>query len=352
VAKLGRRAAYDERLRAVQAIERGKSADLVGEIFGFARSTVFGWWQGYRESGEAALRTKPTSGPASKLSEKQLRRLSKLLVGSDPRQLHFEFALWTRAMVAELIRREFGVRLSLATVGRVLHKLDMSPQRPVYRAWQADPEAVEVWKAETYPTIRAEAKRQDGVIFFGDEASVRTDYHAGTTGAPVGRTPVVTSTGARMAIKMVSAISPRGELRFRVHEGTMDAARFIEFCKGMLHDIDRPIFLIVDGSSVHKAAKVKDFVASTDGRLQLFFLPSYSPQLNPDEWVWKNVKHDRIARKVPQSKADLKAIAHGGLRRLQQLPDTVQGFFRDPHLAYITEASLPVPVRSRNPRSA
>jgi transposase len=108
----------------------------------------------------------------------------------------------------------------------------------------------------------------------------------------------------------------------------MDAARFIEFCKGMLHDIDRPIFLIVDGSSVHKAAKVKDFVASTDGRLQLFFLPSYSPQLNSDEWVWKNVKHDGIARKVPQSKADLKAIAHGGLRRLQQLPDTVQGFFR------------------------
>ena len=352
MAKLGRRAAYDERLRAVQAIERGKSAELVAEIFGFARSTVFGWWQAFREGGEAALLTKPTPGRVSMLSEKQLRRLSKLLVNSDPRQLQFEFALWTRAMVAELVQREFGMKLSLTTVSRVLHKLGMSPQRPVYRAWQADPEAVAVWKAETYPQIRAEAKRQNGVIFFGDEASVRTDYHAGTTWAPVGRTPVVTSTGARMAIKMVSAISPRGELRFRVHEGTMDATRFIEFCKGMLHDIDRPLFLIVDGSSVHKAVKVREFVASTEGRLQLFFLPSYSPQLNPDEWVWKNVKHDRIARKVPQSREELRAIAHSALRRLQQLPGTVQGFFRDPHLAYITEAPPPPSAASRNLRSA
>ncbi|MHB1837064.1 MAG: helix-turn-helix domain-containing protein, partial [Solirubrobacteraceae bacterium] len=115
MAKLGRRAAYDERLRAVQAIERGKSAELVAEIFGFARSTVFGWWQTFRESGEVALRTKPTPGRVSMLSEKQQRRLSKLLVNSDPRQLQFEFALWTRAMVAELIQREFGMNLSLTT---------------------------------------------------------------------------------------------------------------------------------------------------------------------------------------------------------------------------------------------
>ena len=137
---------------------------------------------------------------------------------------------------------------------------------------------------------------------------MRTDCHAGTTWAPVGQTPVVRPAGQRLAIMMVSAVSPRGELRFRVHEGTMDATRFIEFCRGLLHDIDRPVFLIVDGSSVHKAVKVRESVAPTQGRLQLFFLPSYSPQLNPDEWVWKKVKHDRIARKVPQAKDELKAI--------------------------------------------
>ena len=339
MAKLGRRAAYEERLRAVQAVERGQRAEVVAEVLGFARSTVFGWVQAARIGGEQALETRPTPGPPPRLAAKQMQRLRKLLVGRDPRQLQFEFALWTRALVAELIAREFGVKLSLATVGRILHQLGMSPQRPVYRAWQADPAAVEAWKQTTYPAIVAAAKRQDAAIFFGDEASVRTDYHAGTTWAPVGQTPVVKATGQRLAIKMVSAVSPRGELRFRVHEGTMNASRFIEFCRGLLHDIDRPVFLVVDGSSVHKAVKVREFVASTQGRLQLFFLPSYSPQLNPDEWVWKNVKHDRIARKVPQSKDELKAIAHHALRRLQRLPDTVRGFFGDPHLAYITEAA-------------
>ena len=339
MAKLGRRAAYEERLRAVQAVERGQRAEVVAEVLGFARSTVFGWVQAARLGGEQALETRPTPVPPPRLAAKQMQRLRKLLVGRDPQQLQFEFALLTRALVAELIEREFGVKLSLVTVGRILHQLGMSPQRPVYRAWQADPAAVEAWKQTTYPAIVAAAKRQDAAIFFGDEASVRTDYHAGTTWAPVGQTPVVRATGQRLAIKMVSAVSPRGELRFRVHEGTMNATRFIEFCRGLMHDIDRPVFLIVDGSSVHKAVKVREFVASTQGRLQLFFLPSYSPQLNPDEWVWKNVKHDRIARKVPQSKNELKAIAHDALRRLQRLPETVRGFFGDPHLAYITDAT-------------
>lgn len=351
MARLGRRAAYDERLRAVQAIERGQRVEVVAEVLGFARSTVFGWAHAARRGGETALQTKPTPGPPPRLSARQMERLRKLLVGRDPRQLQFDFALWTRALVAELIHREFGIKLSLATISRILHQLGMSPQRPVYRAWQADPAAVETWKATTYPGIVAAAKKQDAAIFFGDEASVRTDYHAGTTWAPVGETPVVRAAGQRLAIKMVSAVSPRGELRFRVHEGTMDATRFIEFCRGLLHDIDRPVFLIVDGSSVHKAVKVREFVASTQGRLQLFFLPSYSPQLNPDEWVWKNVKHDRIARKVPQTKDELKTIAHGALRRLQRLPDTVRGFFGDPQLAYITQAAAGA-APSRNLQAA
>jgi len=201
VAKLGRRAAYEERLRAVQAVGRGQRAEVVAEVLGFARSTVFGWVQAARIGGEQALETRPTPGPPPRLAAKQMQRLRKLLVGRDPRQLQFEFALWTRALVAELIEREFGVKLSLATVGRILHQLGMSPQRPVYRAWQADPAAVEAWKQTTYPAIVAAAKRQDAAIFFGDEASVRTDYHAGTTWAPVGQTPVVKATGQRLAIK-------------------------------------------------------------------------------------------------------------------------------------------------------
>jgi transposase len=149
---------------------------------------------------------------------------------------------------------------------------------------------------------------------------------------------VVIKTGERKSISMVSAISPRGELRFRVQEGTMNADRFIDFLKALLDSVEGKIFLIVDGHPVHKARKAKKFVdEESDGRLKMFFLPAYSPDLNPDEWVWNNVKNDRVARKVIMGKDDLKAKAIGALRRLQKLPDVVRGFFRDPHLSYILE---------------
>ncbi|MGH3833341.1 MAG: transposase, partial [Pseudonocardiaceae bacterium] len=140
----------------------------------------------------------------------------------------------------------------------------------------------------------------------------------------------------RHAVKIVSAIGQRGELSFQVHEGSMDAERFIEFLDSVLHDVDRPIFLVVDGSSVHKANTVKEYVASTDGRLELFFLPPYSPELNPDEWVNKNVKHDRIARAVPLTRDDLMKVAVEALERLKESPGIVRGFFGDPKLRYIS----------------
>ena len=256
-----------------------------------------------------------TPGPASRLSAEQMAKLYAWIVGRDPRQLEFDFGLWTRKIVRDLIRREFRVKLSEVQVGRLLAKMGLSPQRPLYRAYQQDPELVEEWKRVIYPRIRRLAAEEGASSFFQDEASVRTDHHAGTTWAPVGQTPVVTKTGERKAIKMVSAISPKGELRFQVHEGRMNGGRFIEFLKALLGSVPGKIFLIVDGSSVHKAKKVREFVENeTDGRLQVFFLPSYSPELNPDEWVWNNVKNDRIGRAVIMSKDDLKARAISALR--------------------------------------
>ena len=269
------------------------------------------------------------------LPDRQMLELRAIIIGADPRQLSFGMALWTREMIGELIRRRFGVALSKVTVGRILKKLGMSPQRPLYRAYQQDPEKVREWKEKTYPQIRKEAAERGAVIFFADEASVRTDFHSGTTWAPVGRTPVVTATGERKSIMMVSAISLRGELRFHIHEGSFRAADFIYFCKQLMKDADSDIFLVVDGSSVHTAKEVKEFVTSTQGKLQLFFLPPYSPELNPDEWVWKNVKHDKIGRSGIWSKDDPKAVAVGALRHLQKAPGTVRGFFSDPKLAYV-----------------
>jgi transposase len=265
--------------------------------------------------------------------------LYSLIAGKDPRQYSFGFALWTRKLVADLIEQRFGVRLSLPTIGRILKKLGMSAQRPLYRAYQQDPEKVRIWKQETYPAIRAEAAEVGATIFFADEAGIRTDHHATTTWAPVGRTPVVAATGERKSVNMISAVSPRGHLHFDLFEGSMTAARFIEFCKKLAHDCPTPVFLVVDGSSAHTANIVQDYVASTEGRFRLFFLPPYSPELNPDEWVWKNVKHDQIKRAVPMNKGHLWTLAQQALLRLQKIPEIVKGFFGDPHLAYITPQS-------------
>ena len=172
-------------------------------------------------------------------------------------------------MIRELIRDEFDVKLSDVSVGRLLRKMGLSPQKPLRRAYQRDPEKVQAWQEVAYPEIRQLARKKGATIYFGDEASVRSDHHSGTTWAPVGQTPVVEKTGARFSVNMISAISPRGQLRFMTFNGKMNADRFIEFLGRLIYKADKPIFLILDGHPVHKSKKVKEFVAETKGKLQL-----------------------------------------------------------------------------------
>jgi transposase len=336
MAKKGRRSTYEERLTAVRMLESGIPVDKAAGIAEVDRSTLLMWWRDYRGAGPEALRTKKTRGPEARLTDAQMDELYVLLVGCDPRQLSFGFALWTRQMVGELIRTRFRVRLSVATVGRVLRRLGMSPQRPLYRAYQQDPEKADEWRTRVYPQIRARAAAEGAEIFFADEAAVRTDFHSGTTWAPIGQTPVVKSTGARRSVMMISALSPKGKLRFMVHDSGLKAPEFVEFCRRLLADTDGKVFLVVDGNRIHHAKVTQNFVASTQGRLELFFLPPYSPELNPDEWVWKNIKRDRVGRQSVLSQDELKLFATRALHRLQKMPRLTLAFFADPHLAYIT----------------
>jgi transposase len=334
--KLDHKTLEQLRLRAVRQVEQGAHPEDVAAALGMTKAAVYGWLAKYREGGLDALRAKPVPGRPPRLSGGQLQRLYTLVVGNDPRQLQFAFALWTRAIVRELIRREFGAALSEVSVGRLLRKLGLSPQRPLYRAYQQNPQAVARWKAEIYPQLRAEAAQVDATIYFADEAGVRSDYHAGTTWAPVGHTPVVTTTGDRFAVNLISAVTAKGKLRFAAYDGHLNGPVFIDFCRRLLDDNSGPIFLVLDGHPVHRSKAVKQFADSTGGRLRLCFLPGYAPELNPDEWVWKHVKHDRIGRAGVTGPEDLKAKALAALHRLQKLPHLVRGFFRDPSLRYIT----------------
>ena len=243
--KLDHKTLETMRIRAVRQIEGGAHPVAVADAIGMRKSTVYGWLAKYREGGEEALKAKPIPGRPPKLGARQIERLYTMIVGVDPRQLRFEFALWTRDMVREVIRREFGVSLSRVSVGRLLRKMGLSPQRPSWVATQQNPDAVEEFKTETFPKSRAEAAANGGKVWFADEAGVRSDYHAGTTWAPVGRTPVVKSTGARHSVNMISAIAPDGSLRFSTYIGRFTSTEFIDFCKRLLHDAKGPVYLIV-----------------------------------------------------------------------------------------------------------
>jgi transposase len=334
--KLDHKTLEQLRIRAVRQIEQGAHPEDVAAGLGMTRAAVYGWLAKYREGGLEALKARPVPGRPQFFYVSEMKVIYTLVVGNDPRQLQFTFALWTRAMVRELIGREFAVRLSEVSVGRLLRKLGLSPQRPLYRAYQQNPEAVARWKQEEYPAIRAQAARVGATIYFVDEAGVRSDYHAGTTWAPVGQTPVVAATGDRFGVNLISAVTAKGALRFAAYDGHLNGPVFIDFCRRLLHDTPGPVFLVLDGHPVHRSKAVKQFAESTGGRLRLCFLPGYAPELNPDEWVWKHVKHDRVGRAGVSGPEDLKAKALAALHRLQRLPHLVQGFFRDPNLRYIT----------------
>ena len=237
-------------------------------------------------------------------------------------------------MVGQLIERRFGIRLSRASVCRLLNQLGLSAQRPLWRAYQQDPAAVERWLREEYPKIEALAKAQKAVIWFGDEAGVRSDAHAGTTWAPRGKTPIVSTTGARFGLNLISAVSRRGDFRFMGVKGRVNADVFITFLKRLLQGARKPIFLIVDGHPTHKAAKVRRFLETVAPKLQLFFLPPYSPELNPDEHVWNDLKNNGIGRKVITGPDQMKREVLRHLRSLQKLPDLIRSFFRAPSTAY------------------
>jgi transposase len=336
--RIPRRSLEDTRTLAVAASQKGMHPEDIADLYDVGRSTVYGWLREFREKGPAGLLVKKAPGRTSRLTEQQRDQLRKWIVGRDPRQLQFDFALWTRQMVRDLIKRNFGVEYTPQAVGNILRDMGLSPQRPLVRAYEQDPERVRRWKEEEYPAIAKAAKAAGGKIFFCDEAGIRTDYHSGTTWAPVGQTPVVRGTGDRKSVNMISAVSPRGEIHFSFLPGNLNSAMFIDYLKMLMHDIAEPVFLIVDGYPSHKSKETLEFVKSTEGRLNLFFLPPYSPELNPDEWVWKSVKHDWVGKTASRNVAELRNGIGKAVAKLQSAAGSVLSFFRDPDLAYIGSA--------------
>jgi transposase len=182
--------------------------------------------------------------------------------------------------------------------------------------------------AEDFKEIKKLAQKVGAEIFFGDESTVRSDYHSGTTWALRGKTPVVKTTGSRHKVNLISAISPRGAMKFMATEGSVNSTVFIEFCKRLIANSEKPVFLILDNCSVHRSTEVCKFVESTSGKLRIFFLPPYAPELNPDEHVWNYLKNHKIGRQTTTGQWDLYTRVTKIMRALQKCPEKIQSFFR------------------------
>jgi len=322
------------RKRGVAAVQSGESPTAVAAALGVNLRSVFRWLAEYRRGGWGQLEARKRGGRPPKLDGKALRWIYNAVANKNPLQFKFPFALWTAAMVQTLIAERFEVQLSHSSVCRLLDQLGLSAQRPLWRAYQQNPEVVRRWLEKDYPAIRRRAKREKAQIFFADEAGVRSDYHSGTTWGRRGHTPVVSSTGARFGANLISAISAQGQLRFMLTKGRVTAAVFIEFLKRLLVNATTPIFVVVDGHPTHRAKSVARFVAAQEGQLALFFLPPYSPELNPDEYVWNDLKAHGTGRQMITSLGQLRQMILSHMRQLQKLPALVRSFFHAPTTRY------------------
>lgn len=331
---MGREALTDLRRRGVSSVQDGHAPDEVADTLGVSRAALFSWLAMYRAGGWDALNARRRGGRPRKLTGKQMAWIYKVVTSKNPQQMRFAFALWTLDMVKVVIRRQFGVQLSRSSVGRLMDQLGLSAQRPLWRAYQQNPGAVAKWLKVDYPRICQEAKTCKALVFFGDEAGVRSDAHSGTTWAARGKTPVVSTTGARFGMNLISAVSRTGQLHFAVVEGRVTAEVFVEYLRRLIRGRRKPVFLIVDGHPTHKSVMVRKFVESVAGRLRLFFLPPYSPELNPDELVWNDLKNHILGRKVITGPTQMKRTVLGRMRWMQRAPSHVASFFQAPETKY------------------
>ena len=306
---------------------------MVIRALGFSRTCIYNWLAAYRAGGWHALRAKPLHGRPRILSGRDMKWIYDTVTRRNPLQYKFESALWTRRMIQVLIRKRLGVKLSLASIGRLLAQMGLTCQKPLARAFQQNPALVEKWLREEYPAIRARARRIGAEIYFGDEAGVRSDFHAGKTWAPKGQTPVIRVTGSRFGLNMIPAVSPKGQLRFMVIEGKVAGKQLCEFIRRLVYNSSRPIFLIVDGHPAHRRAPLKRFVRPLGRKIELFFPPPYSPELNPDEHVWNDLKNNGIGRMAISGARDMKQKVVGHLKRMR-IPELIRSLPRAPTTSY------------------
>ena len=335
--KITGQALYDLRMRAVHLWKRKTSQAEVARVFGVSRQSVNAWVTAYTEQrGVAGLRPQRRGRPqgTGKLEGWQAAAVKNAITDRQPEQLKLPFYLWTRRAVQLHIQRRFKVSLSESQVGRYLKKWGFTPQKPVRRAWEQDPAEVQEWLRNRYPELRAQAKKEHATIFWGDEMGMRSDHQAGTSYAPKGSTPTVTDTGRRFSCNMISAITNRGNLAFMLFKESFTDKVMIRFLRRLVKQHRRKVYLILDRHPVHRAAAVKAWLAAHRGQIAVFPLPSYSPQLNPDELLNQDVKTNAVGRRANKTLGRMMRNVRTYLNTRQEQPEVVRRYFHHKDVRY------------------
>lgn len=330
-------ARYQKRKMAIDSVRQGEKPTVVARVFKVPQRTLFYWLELYRHGGYDALREGKRSGRPRKVNASVLQWLYKAITLGDPQQYQFEFCLWTLGIVRTMLKRFQGIELSKSGVSRLLHHLGLSPQIPKYKSYKQNPQKLRRYLQATFPEVVREARRTGAVIYFVDEAAVRADAHRGTTWAPVGETPVVEDSGDRFGLRLISAVSPRGDLKFAAFEGRMTSQRFVAFLKKLRADTGKPIIVIADNASYHKDGAVKRYLRPTPEGIRVEHLPTYSPELNPDEQVWNHLK-GRLGKLFIESKEQMKQATKRILLSIQRSVDLVLSFFQLKDTQYAANA--------------
>ena len=324
------------REQVVRAVEGGMTPTAAAVTFGASLRAVQKWMALARTGTPEALtlRTRGRRPGGGALTPAQTRQIRRLVVSKMPDQLALPFYLWTREAVRQLIAQRAGVRLALSTVGQYLRTWGLTPQKPARRAYERNDAAITRWLATEYPAIAAEAKREKATIYWADEMGVRSDHVAGTSYAPAGQTPVVRATGQRFGCNVISAITNRGAVAFRVFQGRFTAPAFIDFLRRLLQHAPGKLVVIVDGHPVHRARRVQAFVREHAARLRLVRMPGYCPELNPDELLNQDVKTNAVGKSRPTDRAGLLQAVRRHLHRRQKQPHVIRALFRERHVRY------------------
>jgi len=323
------------RRRVMEAVGAGVKPAVAARTFGVSRQSIHNWRVRRARGGRDPLKSRKRGRPPrSRLAGHQAATAVRLITDRCPDQLKLPFALWTRGAVQQLFSDRFGVDVSVWTVGRYLARWGLTPQKPLRRAYEQNPQAVEQWLKEEYPTIARRSRRENGEIHWCDQMGLRSDHQAGRSYGRRGHTPVIPGTGQRFRCNMISTITNRGRLRFMVFTESFRADVMIHFLKRLLKSTTRKVFLIVDRHSVHQSAQVKAWLARHRSRIEMFYLPTYSPELNPDERLNQDVKSNALGRQRPATKDEMICGVRSYLQKTQKRPQKVRNYFKDKHVAY------------------